>query len=737
MTIEEWLGQDNQLGIDIWNKKYKNGDETFDEWLDRVSGGDKNLRRLIVEKKFLFGGRILANRGLQDEHKKITFSNCYVCTSPEDNIESIFECAKKLARTYSYGGGVGVDISKLAPRGAHINNAAKETSGAVSFMELYSLVTALIGQNGRRGALMITLDCHHPDVEEFINIKSDLDKITKANISIRITNDFMNAVINDSDFDLTFTREETGEVIRKTVRAKELFYKIAEMNWRVAEPGMLFWDTITDNNLQALNDDFSYVSTNPCAEEPLPAGGSCLLGSLNLSEFVVYEFTEQAFFSDVDFGRAIKTAVVALNNVLDEGLSLHPLEEQRASVAKWRQIGLGVFGIADMLIKLGIEYGSQEAIDLCDRIGALLATQSIIASGEIAETKGAYDGWDDSVYETPFYTRHVKFTHAPLRNSQILTIAPTGTLSTMLGCSGGIEPIFANSYNRKTQSLNGKDTYYKVYTPIVKKYMEQNGLTSESQLPSYFVTAPQIDYHKRIKMQSIWQSHVDASISSTVNLPNDATIEDVANIYIEAWEHDLKGITVYRSGCEREGVLTTEAAPTVKPVAQLNRGDIIEISDDEIARVRHLQTGCGTLHLTACFDPTSGDLLETYFSKGSQGGCEKNLVGLSRMISIAARSGVPVHVIVDQLQSVGLCSAYTVRAAKLGDTSKGTSCCTAIGNALLSMWKQVQDELFDSEDDDEFTCSQPTGVKCPECGEILRFEGGCNSCPSCGYSKCN
>ena len=268
MTVQEWLGQDNTLGYDIWRKKYQYNNESFDEWLDRVSGGNEELRQLIIEKKFLFGGRILSNRGLNDKGVKTTLSNCYVITPPEDNIESIFECASKLARTYSYGGGCGVDISNLSPRGAKVNNTAKETSGSVSFMDLYSLVTGLIGQNGRRGALMLSISCDHPDLEEFIEIKSDLDRVTKANISVRITDDFMNAVKNKQSFTLSFTRTETNETITKEVDAYSIFHKLCKMNWDYAEPGMLFWDRIENYNLLSEDENFHYAGTNPCAEEP-------------------------------------------------------------------------------------------------------------------------------------------------------------------------------------------------------------------------------------------------------------------------------------------------------------------------------------------------------------------------------------------------------------------------------------------------------------------------------------
>lgn len=233
MVVQDWLGKDNIVGIDIWEKKYRQNNETFEEWLDRVSNHNQEVRNLIIQKRFIFGGRILSNRGISS---KVTYSNCYVLTPPEDSIESIFECASKMARTFSYGGGVGVDISKLAPRGAKVHNAAKQTSGAVSFMDLYSHVTGLIGQNGRRGALMLSINCDHPDVEEFIKIKSDLNRVTKANISIKVTRKFMKAVQEDKPFTLSFTREETGETITKTVQARQLFHTIAEMNWNYAEP---------------------------------------------------------------------------------------------------------------------------------------------------------------------------------------------------------------------------------------------------------------------------------------------------------------------------------------------------------------------------------------------------------------------------------------------------------------------------------------------------------------------
>ena len=755
MQAEEWLGQDNQLGCDIWKKKYCYDNETFDHWLDRISGGNEKIARLIREKKFLFGGRILSNRGLEYEGRKITLSNCYVIEPPQDDIESIFECSKKLARTYSYGGGCGIDISGLSPRGAKINNAAKETTGAVSFMELYSLVTSLIGQNGRRGALMISIDCSHPDVEEFIDLKTDLNKVTKANISVRISNKFMEAVKKHEPFLLHYTREATGEKIEKEVDARELFHHIAETNWDYAEPGALFWDRVSSWNLLANTKEFSYAGVNPCAEEPLPAGGSCLLGSINLSEFVKNPFTAGAVFDFEGFKNCVKESVRALNEVLDEGLPLHPLEEQRESVAQWRQIGLGIMGLADMLMKMELTYGEEEAIQLCDEIGFAMADTAIAASAMLAKEKGAFEKCNvEEIMTTPYFeantsepTRELVKKYG-LRNSQLLTIAPTGTLSTMLGISGGIEPVYANYYERKTESLHGKDVYYKVYTKIVDNYMKEHKLTDDAMLPDYFVTAMTLDYRQRIDMQAVWQTHIDASISSTVNVPNRFTVEETESLYEYAYDQGLKGVTIFRDGCKRLGVLNAEDEKKKKsPVAGegLDRGEIVEINDDVIGKKRKLITGCGSLHCIALFDPYTGALLETYLSKGSTGGCNNFMIGLSRMISISARGGIDIYTIIDQLNSTGSCPSYTVRRATQKDTSRGSCCPMAVGNALLAMYNEVQEELFGSEKKVHVPPKAPKPkavkslekkIRCPECGEPLIFEGGCNICKSCGWSKC-
>ena len=562
---EKKIWEMDELQQSIWSNKYQYKGESFDNWINRVSGGNEKIGQLIRDRKFLFAGRILANRGLPKDGINVTYSNCYVLQPPQDNIESIFDTAKYIARTFSYGGGVGIDISNLRPKGAKVHNAAKTTTGAVSFMDLYSMATGLIGQKGRRGALMISMDVNHPDIEDFIDIKTDLDRVTKANISVRINDEFMDAVLNKTMYECKFIVNSGQEVITKEVDAHKLFMKLITNNWDYAEPGILFWDKIENNHLLSADKEFKYAGVNPCAEEPLPAGGSCLLGSINLSEFVTEPFTQHATFDNDKFKECVRDCVVGLNEVLEEGLPLHPLEQQKESVSKYRQIGLGVMGIADMLIKLGIRYGSDEAVKLCEELSNMMLNEAVKQSALLAKEYGPFEKYNEEViFNSKFFINNISdevkelVREYGLRNSQLLTIPPTGSISTMLGISGGIEPIFNLSYFRKTESVHDEEVVYKVYTQVVKEYMDINGISNEEDLGDIFVTAMNLKAEERIKMQGAWQKNIDASISSTINLPNEATIEDVYDIYVNAWKNDLKGITIYRDGCKRSGILTNE-----------------------------------------------------------------------------------------------------------------------------------------------------------------------------------
>ena len=494
-------------------------------------------------------------------------------------------------------------------------------------------------------------------------------------------------------------------------------------------------------------------------EEPLPAGGSCLLGSINLSEFV----TSNKTFDFDEFRRVVSISTKALNDVLDEGLPLHPLKEQRDSVRDWRQIGLGIFGLADMLIKMNIRYGSKESIELCDEIGHVMANEAIMSSYEIASDFGTYPKYDkDAVAKSEFLNNHMDdaeeksdIYHTGLRNSQLLTIAPTGSLSSMLGVSGGIEPVFANYYERKTESLHGREEYYKVYTPIVKEYMDKHNIKDDKDLPDFFVTAQTLDYKERIDMQSVWQTHIDASISSTVNVPNDFTVEDTEKLYMYAWEKGLKGVTIFRDNCKRVGVLTLDnkrdddKQDGIRSISDLPRGYIANVSDDLVGYKRKLNTGCGSIHFEVYSDELTGEPQETFINIGSGGGCERNYQFISRLMSLALRAGVPIEAIIDQAMSIRPCTSYVNRTKSKRDTSAGTSCPSAIGYALKDLLDKMNEmHSSDAEEEDakeqNVVINKPTVNKveenvarCPECGEKLAFEGGCNSCKACGWSKCD
>ena len=563
--LRKYGWQMTDLQRDIYEKKYRFENESFDEFLTRVSGGNNFIKKAIKDKKFMPAGRILAGRGLDKNGRKVTLSNCYVMPKVEDNIESIFDTAKYMARTYSYGGGVGLNLSKLRPKGAKVNNAASTTTGAVSFMDLYSLVTGLIGMKGRRGALMLNLDCNHPDIEDFIDVKNDLSKVNYANISVNITDEFMKAVVEDREFQLYFYVDATGEEIRRKVNARDLFRKIAENNWNMAEPGILYQDRIDSWHLMSEDHTFEFAGVNPCAEETLPGFGSCNLSSINLSEFVLNPFTKDAEFHFERFGEMVREGVVYLNEVLDENMNLHPLPQQQELSRELRQIGLGIMGVADMFIKMGVKYGSEESIELIHQIGRVLVNEALRQSALLSKEYGPFPRYrKEKVLKSPFLLSNANddvmelIEKYGLRNSQLLTIPPTGSISTLIGCSNGVEPIFQISYTRKSESLHHEDTYYKVFTPIVKEYMDRNNLTKEEELPDFFVTTSNLDYKSRINVQAAWQQYIDASISSTVNVPNEFTVEEVEDLYIYAWKKGLKGVTIYRDGCARSGILITD-----------------------------------------------------------------------------------------------------------------------------------------------------------------------------------
>lgn len=488
------------------------------------------------------------------------------------------------------------------------------------------------------------------------------------------------------------------------------------------------------------------------------------MGSLNLSEFVLNPFTKDACFDFDEFAKAVKIAIRELNEVLLEGMSLHPLEIQRQTVNDWRQIGCGIFALGDMLIKLGIRYGSDESVALCDKIGFTMINNALLESSKIAKEQGVYPKFNrDAIASSNFIMNNTDvFTYDQilehgLAHSQILTIAPTGSLSTMLGTTGGIEPMFATHYTRKTESLHGEDVYYKVYTPIVNEVKNILNLTEDDELPSYIVTANNLNYRERINMQSVWQDHIDASISSTVNVNNDFTVEEVEDLYMYAWEKGLKGVTIYRDGCKRGGILTTDS-PKKEDTNELQRGEWKPLAEDAIYIKKTLKIGCSNgLKLFIGYSPSEKSIQDLYIKRAYSGGCLHNLEGLVIGLSAVYRLGGSTHNIEKAFRGLGGCNSFLQARMNGKELSKGSSCATAILNVLKEFEKEmqlnpiaVQIEESVSKSNAKFTQDELDYIKlngetefakeynkCPICGENeLQHSGGCIQCV-CGYSKCD
>ena len=756
MELKEWLG-DNQLSLDIWKNKYCNNNENFNSWKHRVSGNNKELEDLIESKKFLFGGRALANRGT---NKKGSMFNCYSSGYAPDDIEGLMQLNTNLALTYKAQGGQGLSLTKVRPKGTPIGNEFT-SDGIVPFMEMFNTTTSSISQGGaRKGALMMSIDIRHKEAPTFITIKTNEDKITKANLSLEIDDEFMEAVdkyySTGETVILHESREYNGHIVEYDVVPIMLYKLMIKTVYDWGEPGCIFTNRFRNYNLMEFDTDYEIATCNPCGEQPLPKNFSCNLGSLNLSEFVVYPYTKNAYFDWDDFIEAVYIAVEALDDIIDENIERHALKEQAENSRNYRNIGLGVMGYANMLFKLRLTYGSEEAIEFTDALFSRMLNAALYESALLAKKKGAFPKCKkEKILQSQIIVNHASksvkelIEKYGLRNCSLISIAPTGSIATMLGVSGGCEPEFALSYTRKTENLNES---YEVFCKSVEEYWKLTDETIDKgnikSLPKYFVTSKDINWKDRIDTQSVMQDYVDTAISSTVNLPKDTPIEEIEQIYLYAWKKGLKGITIYRSGCMREGILTTEESKQGKEEVIYNkpeRGEVIPVNDnDAIGFKRKLMTGCGSLHCTAFFDVNTGELVETYLSKGSTGGCNNFMVGLSRMISMASRAGVSIQDIVDQLMSTGSCPSYASRSATKHDTSKGSCCPMAVGYALKEMWEEFQGKemkpkikLNEKEGKKILNTIRTLRSFCPECGEPLIFEGGCNICKSCGYTKCD
>ena len=511
----------------------------------------------------------------------------------------------------------------------------------------------------------------------------------------------------------------------------------------------------------------------------MPRHGACCLGSINLSEFVVNPYTDKAHFDSGSFVRAVHCGVRTLDRLIDENYARHPLKEQQEMSFNYRNIGLGVFGYATMLMKLNLKYGSDNAIDLTDSLFGLMFRAAVIESNKLAKKLGPFPKYckESQIFDSDIMAAHFDIEERAamaeygLRNCSLLSVAPTGSIGTMMGESGGCEPEFAIKYQRRTVGMTeGEDTYYDIYCKAAREYMEVNQTNPFTpELPKWFVSAYDIPWERRILTQSIMQKHVDTGISSTVNLPHSATVEDVRELYLKAWQCGLKGVTIFREGCARMPILSTEKkkeepkkwdealdkeffteeeiAESDRRVAEIER----EINARKVGKMRKLTTGCGSLHLTAFFNSATGDLMEIFLNKGSSGGCNNFMIGLSRMVSLCCKNGMDIEEIVDQLNSCGVCPSYAVRRAVKQDTSAGSCCPVAVGLALMEMWREMQNEISKSDYDGDECAAETEGAstdivsevhegasgdRCPNCGSRIEHAGGCDLCRQCGWSRC-
>ena len=709
----EWLNE-NQLSYDIWNKKYRFNNESFEDWLNRVSGNNPHIKTLIKNKKFLFGGRTLANRGTD----RGSYSNCYSHGYIEDSLEGIMDAAKNIAMTFKAQGGQGLSLSKIRPKGASI--AGKfQSDGIVPFMEIFNTVTESVSQGGsRKGALLMSLDINHPEIETFMTIKSDLKRINKANLSVEIDDTFM-------------YRVESGDA-----EANRIFNILCEQACKYAEPGVIFTNRFRNYNIMQEVSDYQIETCNPCGEQPLAKHSACNLCSINLSEYVLNPFTNNVTFDYNSFSKDIYRIVEAMDTIIDENLPNHALQEQKNQVAKYRNLGIGVMGIHDMFIKFGFKYGSPVAIDLIESIMIQLFRNAVYASSTIGKVLGSFPGYDSRVWEANILKKAftedeletLKATDA-LRNCSLLSVAPCGSIGTMLNVSTGIEPWFATHYVRNTKSLNGdKDQSYEVWAPVIKKAIDLNWY------PEDIITAKDVDSYNRIKMQAVVQKVCDTAISSTINLPKETTPEDIRNIYIEAWKQGLKGITVYVEG-SRDPILSTDTNINNKHIPsdrqapkrpKMLEADCYQVKVKGETFIVLVGLYEGKPYEVFTFRPNQDCNIPNHKGIITKNGKEQysfdsNYLNVDNIVlaitdveeraatlnaSLALRHGVKIKFITKTLK-------------KVNDniTSFSSAMCRILN-------KYTEKEVV-------------KGEVCPDCGGQIINEGGCIHCVECGWSKCS
>ncbi len=751
---------------DIWQRKYRYSgtgsrpaDQSIEDTMRRVARAcaEKDPQKEIYTAKFesilttlefLPGGRIIANAGT--ERDEVTMFNCYVMNKIEDSIEGIFDTVKESAMTQKQGGGVGFDFSTIRPQGSHIKGCDASASGPISFMQvLDSTCRTIMSAGQRRGAQMGILRCDHPDIEEFIIAKRENARLQMFNLSVAVTEDFIKAVKADADWDLKFK----GKVY-KTIRARDLWDRIMHSTYEYAEPGFILIDRINQyNNLYYCEE---ICATNPCGEQPLPPYGACLLGSVNLTRFIRGEFTAQAHFDFERLKEVVAIAVRLLDNVID--ISRYPLEQQAAEAARKRRMGIGLTGLADAFIALGVKYGSPESVALAGEIMNTIRCAAYASSIELAKERGAFPLFDAEKYcagrfvaTLPKALQKAIKTHG-IRNSHLTSIAPTGTISLFAGnISSGLEPVFAFKYSRRIRNTHENDyTEVEIADYAYRKYCEYKGVSSVdvTELPPAFVSADAISPIEHLRIQAVLQEYVDSSISKTINIPADYPFEEFADIYMKAYEAGLKGCTTFRPSEHIAGVLirkddkkeeAAKPAPSNQPPKR----------PDELTGTTYK---IKTPQSPDAFYITINDLVD---ESGNRRPYEifintKNLhhfswiVAMSRLISAVFRHDPKPKFLVEELKSI-----YDPNGGYFNHGKYVPSLAAEIGYVLehhLRLCGVIRDENGDHAEGAsvavDAAAPAPASINsgkmiCPQCSqrELINQEN-CLKCLSCGYSKC-
>ena len=751
----------------IWDMKYRYKDAAqipldkavTDSWsrvaksLASIEKSPKRWEKIfystLKDFKFLPAGRILAGAGTG---RSVTLFNCFVMGTVPDSIPGIFDMLKEAAITMQQGGGIGYDFSTIRPSGSDVKGVAADASGPLSFMNVWdSMCQTIMSAGSRRGAMMATMRCDHPDILSFVDAKSDSQKLRMFNLSVLVTDKFMDAVKNKKDWSLMFDKK-----IYKTVSAKYLWDKIMQSTYDFAEPGVIFIDRI--NAMNNLNYCETISATNPCGEQPLPPYGACLLGSINLPKMIDAPFSENSKLDATLLKETVSVAVRMMDNVID--VSKFPLASQEKEAHAKRRIGLGVTGLADALLMTGVRYGSDEAVAKTDEWLHLISREAYLASTELAQEKGSFPLLDvdqflqsGNMVQMDDDVKEVIRSHG-IRNALLTSIAPTGTISLYAGnVSSGIEPVFAYSYHRKVLQKDGTKREEEVIDYAVNLWKEKFG---NKEFPDYFVNAQTLSPTDHVRMQAAAQKWIDSSISKTINCPEDISFEEFKEVYMAAWDQGCKGCTTYRPNAVTGSVLSVDNSE--KKDIETSKmtgisGEVVYMSEP-LARPKDLE---GRTYKVKWPDSehalyiTINDILlhdqrrpfEIFVNS-------KNMehfawtVGLTRMISAVFRRGGDVSFVVDELKAV-----FDPRGGAWMGGKYIPSILAAIGNTIETHMIEIGFLSRAVLDPQSPETKKPTSTQkssltslrlttfCPSCGENdLHMIEGCMTCSSCGHSKC-